>query len=137
MHRSDLEPYRTLLGDLEVSSFVAGLLNSGDVAITGAALQLAQLLMAKLPDVFRVHFVKEGVVHVIDKLAASANAKVSHAWTRPQSECTTLHTGCLFLGDHHRAADLRFKRCQVDATPFSSRSSAPTVWVSRPGEGGG
>lgn len=63
-----------------MSSFVAGLLNSGDVAITGAALQLAQLLMAKLPDVFRVHFVKEGVVYVIDKLAASAPAKVSHAW---------------------------------------------------------
>jgi E3 ubiquitin-protein ligase TRIP12 len=72
---------RTLLEDLEVSSFVAGLLNSGDSAITNAALQLAQLLMAKLPDVFRVHFVKEGVVHVIDKLAASAPAKVSQTWT--------------------------------------------------------
>lgn len=59
-----------------MSSFVAGLLTSGDAAITGAALQLAQLLMAKLPDLFRMHFVKEGVAHAIDKLAASAPLKV-------------------------------------------------------------
>ncbi len=67
---------RTLLEDLEVSSFVAGLLGSGELAIVSAALQLAQLLMAKLPDVFRTHFVKEGVVHAIDKLAASAPEEV-------------------------------------------------------------
>lgn len=65
-----------------MSSFVAGLLNSGDGAIVAAALQLAQLLMAKLPDVFRVHFVKEGVVHAIDKLAASAPVKVCIALLR-------------------------------------------------------
>lgn len=68
---------RTLLEDLEASSFVAGLLASGDPAVVAAALQLAQALMAKLPDVFRVHFVKEGVVHEIDKLAASAPPTVS------------------------------------------------------------
>jgi E3 ubiquitin-protein ligase TRIP12 len=57
---------------------VAGLLASGDPAVVAAALQLAQLLMAKLPDVFRTHFVKEGVVHEMDKLAASAPSQASH-----------------------------------------------------------
>jgi E3 ubiquitin-protein ligase TRIP12 len=69
---------------------VAGLLASGDPAVVAAALQLAQLLMAKLPDVFRVHFVKEGVVHEMDKLAASAPAQASieSSGTHPAARVT-------------------------------------------------
>ena len=37
---------------MPVSSFIAGLLASPEPSILAAALQLAQLLMEKLPDVF-------------------------------------------------------------------------------------
>ena len=36
------------------------------------ALQLAEILMHKLPAIFSKHFLKEGVVHAIEQLAATA-----------------------------------------------------------------
>ena len=47
-----------------------GCLLLGQVA--ARALQLAEVLMQKLPDVFLTYFAKEGVVHAIDQLAAAA-----------------------------------------------------------------
>lgn len=47
------------------------MLASKDVAILIMALQIAELLMLKLPDVFAKMFVKEGVVHALDLLIAS------------------------------------------------------------------
>jgi E3 ubiquitin-protein ligase TRIP12 len=52
-------------------SFLAGVLVSKDVAVLSIALQIAEGLMAKLPDVFRRQFVKEGVVHALDTLVAA------------------------------------------------------------------
>ena len=42
------------------------------VQVVARALQLAEVLMQKLPDVFLTYFAKEGVVHAIDQLAAAA-----------------------------------------------------------------
>ena len=42
------------------------------VQVAARALQLAEVLMQKLPDVFLRYFAKEGVVHAIDQLAAAA-----------------------------------------------------------------
>ena len=45
--------FRCVLLEVPVSSFLAGLLASPEPAVLARALQLAQLLMEKLPDVFR------------------------------------------------------------------------------------
>ena len=43
---------RVVLENVPVSSFIAGLLASPEPSVLAAALQLAQLLMEKLPDIF-------------------------------------------------------------------------------------
>lgn len=63
---------QVVLADLPVSSFVAGLLLGRDVKAQAAALQLAEILMAKLPDIFAACFVKEGVAHALEQLATAA-----------------------------------------------------------------
>lgn len=60
---------REVLRGVPISSFIASLLASKDSAAMDAALQLAEILMGKLPDIMVQYFVKEGVVHAIDQLA--------------------------------------------------------------------
>ena len=60
------------LNDLPISSFIAGLLAQKDSAVAAKAMQLAEILMHKLPKVFSKYFLKEGVVHAVEQLAATA-----------------------------------------------------------------
>eukprot|EP00899_Mesostigma_viride_P024617 jgi/Mesvir1/533/Mv11394-RA.1 len=71
------------LKDTTIASFLAGLLSSKDTSTLSYGLSMAELLMSKLPAVFSKAFVKEGLLHAIDKLiegrqvggATSAGAK--------------------------------------------------------------
>lgn len=56
---------------MRVRRFLAGVLVSKDAAVLNTALQIAEGLMAKLPEVFRRLFVKEGVLHALDALVAT------------------------------------------------------------------
>lgn len=60
------------LTDLPISSFIAGLLTLKDSTVVAKGMQLAQILMHKLPKVFHKYFLKEGVVHAVEQLAATA-----------------------------------------------------------------
>lgn len=68
-----------------VASHLAAMLSSQDLHVVVGALQMADLLMLKLPEVFGVHFRREGVMHRVKQLAqeeaslsvASAGAGVS------------------------------------------------------------
>ena len=51
-----------------LASQVAAMLSSQDLKIIVAALQLSETLLAKLPDLFSVHFRREGVLHQVQKL---------------------------------------------------------------------
>ncbi|RZF46922.1 hypothetical protein LSTR_LSTR013234 [Laodelphax striatellus] len=52
-----------------VSSHLAGMMASQELRIVVGALQMAEILMQKLPNVFAVHFTREGVMHQIKQLA--------------------------------------------------------------------
>lgn len=52
-----------------VSSHIAGMMASNDLRIVVGALQMAEILMQKLPEVFGIHFRREGVMHQINQLA--------------------------------------------------------------------
>lgn len=52
-----------------VSAHIAGMMASNDLRIVVGALQMAEILMQKLPEVFGVHFCREGVMHQINLLA--------------------------------------------------------------------
>eukprot|EP00245_Coleochaete_scutata_P015662 TRINITY_DN706_c0_g1_i1.p1 TRINITY_DN706_c0_g1~~TRINITY_DN706_c0_g1_i1.p1 ORF type:complete len:1941 (-),score=419.45 TRINITY_DN706_c0_g1_i1:667-6414(-) len=77
LHFGNPEMLLSLLQEANISSFLAGVLASKDPAILNTALQMAEMLMQKLPDVFCKSFVKEGVVHAIDLLIASESPTAS------------------------------------------------------------
>ena len=58
----------SLLKSLPISSHIASMLASSDTKIIISALQIAEILMQRLPDVFAVYFRREGVLFQIDKL---------------------------------------------------------------------
>lgn len=68
-----------LLADLSISSFVASLLNSRDARAQAYGIQMAEILMEQLPKIFSTYFVKEGVAHALDELAASATTSAAAA----------------------------------------------------------
>lgn len=60
---------RDVLKNQLVSSHIAGMMASNDLRIVVGALQMAEILMQKLPEVFGTHFRREGVMHQINQLA--------------------------------------------------------------------
>lgn len=51
---------------------MAGMLASSDLRTVVNALQMADILMQKLPEYFHVHFRREGVMHKIHELATGS-----------------------------------------------------------------
>lgn len=69
-----------LLRDLPISSQIASMLANyvtGDYKTVVSALQLAQILIKELPDIFGVYFRREGVLYQIDKLIESYEANTT------------------------------------------------------------
>ncbi|XP_025829823.1 E3 ubiquitin-protein ligase TRIP12 isoform X2 [Agrilus planipennis] len=62
------ELLKEVLKNQIVSSHIAGMMASSDLRIVVGSLQMADILMTKLPDVFGVHFRREGVMHQIRQL---------------------------------------------------------------------
>ncbi|KAG4072120.1 hypothetical protein HA402_015619 [Bradysia odoriphaga] len=60
---------REVLRNQILSSHIAGMMASNDLRIVVGALQMAEILMQKLPDVFGIHFRRDGVMHQINLLA--------------------------------------------------------------------
>jgi len=60
---------QNVLKNQVVSSHIAGMLASQDLRIVIGALQMASILMKRLPQVFGVHFHREGVLHQVRQLA--------------------------------------------------------------------
>ncbi|XP_008200479.2 E3 ubiquitin-protein ligase TRIP12 isoform X1 [Tribolium castaneum] len=63
------ELLKDVLKNQVVSSHIAGMMASSDLRIVVGALQMAEILMNKLPEEFGVHFRREGVIHQINRLA--------------------------------------------------------------------
>ncbi len=73
------EQLRGALRSLPLASFLAGLLAGRDAATAAAALLCCEVLMAQLPDVFKHVFLREGVAHAVEQLAATAAATAAAA----------------------------------------------------------
>ncbi|XP_011088600.1 E3 ubiquitin-protein ligase UPL3 [Sesamum indicum] len=68
MYFSTSEMIQSLINVTNISSFLAGVLAWKDPQALVPALQIAEILMEKLPGTFSKMFVREGVVHAVDKL---------------------------------------------------------------------
>lgn len=69
VYYASAELLKEVLKNQIVSSHIAGMMASSDLRIVVGALQMAEILMNKLPEVFGVHFRREGVMHQITQLA--------------------------------------------------------------------
>ena len=77
------ELLRDVLKSQSVASHLAGMLSSQDLKIVVGATQMAHILMQKLPDVFGVHFRREGVMHQVQRLVAEPAESPLSAATTP------------------------------------------------------
>lgn len=68
MYFSTAEMIQSLLSITNIASFLAGVLAWKDPQVLIPALQIAEILMEKLPGTFSRIFVREGVVHAVDTL---------------------------------------------------------------------
>uniref|UniRef100_A0A8C1DF19 E3 ubiquitin-protein ligase n=2 Tax=Cyprinus carpio TaxID=7962 RepID=A0A8C1DF19_CYPCA len=81
---ADAELLKDVLRNHSVSSHIASMLSSQDLKIVVGSLQMAEILMQKLPDVFSVYFRREGVMHQVKNLAES-----EVFLTSPPKACTS------------------------------------------------
>lgn len=71
-----------------ISSLIGGMLQSNDLRVITNALQMAEIVMQKLPDVFHVSFRREGVMHRVRDLANGLLANKTNASEKNcSSEC--------------------------------------------------
>ncbi|GLJ54185.1 hypothetical protein SUGI_1161700 [Cryptomeria japonica] len=68
---STADMLNSLLQATNISSFLAGVLTGKDIEVLLPALQIAEVLVQKLPELFSKMFMKEGVVHAVDALISS------------------------------------------------------------------
>lgn len=77
MYFSTADMIQSLLSVTNISSFLAGVLAWKDPQVLIPALQIAEILMEKLPAIFSKMFVREGVIHAIDSLIVSDPSSIS------------------------------------------------------------
>ncbi|KAK7860944.1 e3 ubiquitin-protein ligase upl3 [Quercus suber] len=83
MYFSNAEMIQSLLSTTNISSFLAGVLAWKDPHVLVPALQIAEILMEKLPGTFSKMFVREGVVHAVDQLILAGNPNTGPAQASP------------------------------------------------------
>ncbi|CAD6991775.1 unnamed protein product [Ceratitis capitata] len=77
------ELLRDVLKNQLVSSHIAGMMGSNDLRIVVGALQMAEILMQKLPDVFGTHFRREGVIYQVTQLTDPNNPICANPSPKP------------------------------------------------------
>ncbi|KAM6258058.1 E3 ubiquitin-protein ligase TRIP12 isoform 1-T3 [Porphyrio hochstetteri] len=107
---ADAELLKDVLKNHAVSSHIASMLSSQDFKIVVGALQMAEILMQKLPDIFSVYFRREGVMHQVKNLAESealltSPPKVCTNGSGTLGATTTINTGTATAASN-AAADL-------------------------------
>ncbi|XP_072722429.1 E3 ubiquitin-protein ligase TRIP12 isoform X1 [Ciconia boyciana] len=107
---ADAELLKDVLKNHAVSSHIASMLSSQDLKIVVGALQMAEILMQKLPDIFSVYFRREGVMHQVKNLAESealltSPPKVCTNGSGTLGTTTTISTGTATAASN-AAADL-------------------------------
>ncbi len=77
-----------LLKNLPISSHLASMLASQDIKILVSALQMCEILMEKLPNIFGVYFNREGVIHQIDKLIETSAIELANSSAKETKHST-------------------------------------------------
>lgn len=114
------ELLKEVLKNQVVSSHIAGMMASSDLRIVVGALQMAEILMSKLPDVFGIHFRREGVMHQINQLA---DPEVPLGVSPPKSANSST-TSCIH--DSQAGPSQTPNSSKLDMTPNGTSVPSPT-----------
>nr|XP_043631865.1 E3 ubiquitin-protein ligase UPL3-like [Erigeron canadensis] len=80
-----------LFGATNISSFLAGVMAWKDPQVLLPSLQIAEILMEKLPETFSKLFVREGVVHAVDTLIVAEKDAESTSGSSSRSRHSGRH----------------------------------------------
>ncbi|PIN04854.1 putative ubiquitin fusion degradation protein [Handroanthus impetiginosus] len=126
MYFSSAEMIQSLINVTNISSFLAGVLAWKDPQVLVPALQIAEILMEKLPDTFSKMFVREGVIHAVDTLILTG----STGGSQPSSEKD--NDSIPGSSSRSRRNRRRGANSSSDANPVDdSKNSVPSI-VSNP-----
>lgn len=90
MYFSSAVMIQSLICATNISSFLAGVLAWKDPQVLIPALQIAEILMDKLPEIFAKTFVREGVVHAVDALIHSVSSNTPPQSSLPEKDTDSL-----------------------------------------------
>ncbi|KAK8582512.1 hypothetical protein V6N13_069289 [Hibiscus sabdariffa] len=93
MYFSSADMIQNLLSVTNISSFLAGVLAWKDPHVLIPSLQIAEILMEKLPGTFSKMFVREGVVHAVDQLVLIGNQNAPPAQSSPSEKDNDSESG--------------------------------------------
>lgn len=112
IYYSPTEILRQFLKIHPVSSHIASMLSSADQRILVGAVQMATILIDKLPEIFSIYFRREGVMHQFKRLANkagfSAHSKREELkdWIVRQAQAFEEKTSSTLSGDTNNAMDI-------------------------------
>ncbi|XP_057436689.1 E3 ubiquitin-protein ligase UPL3-like [Lotus japonicus] len=129
MYFSTAEMIQSLLSVTNISSFLAGVLAWKDPHVLVPALQIAEILMEKLPGTFSKIFVREGVVHAVDQLILAGK---STNITTQASSAEKDNGSVSGTSSRSRRYRLRSGNSNPDTNPLDDLKSPATVNVGMP-----
>ncbi|OIT38960.1 PREDICTED: E3 ubiquitin-protein ligase UPL3 [Nicotiana attenuata] len=119
MYFSSADMIQSLNNITNISSFLAGVLAWKDPQVLVPALQVAEILMEKLPGIFSKIFVREGVVHAVDALIVSA----SHGSAPSQPSSAEKDNDCIPGSSRSRRNRRRGNNSNADASSIEDPKS--------------
>lgn len=117
---------REVLTSQMLSSHIAGMMASNDLRIVVGSMQMAEILMQKLPEIFSVHFRRDGVMHQVS-LLADPKLPICEK-TKATPNATPSPSVSIYEYDPNKSTPtgvLSFNRNNSSATPPSHHQSAP------------
>lgn len=106
---------REVLTNQMLSSHIAGMMASNDLRIVVGAMQMSEILMQKLPEIFGIHFRRDGVMHQINLLA---DPKLPICEKPKTTGTATSSSGCSSLTE--KTATKHLNEQQQSATDFGN-----------------
>ncbi|CAM8929468.1 unnamed protein product [Rhodiola kirilowii] len=123
MYFSPPDMIQSFLGTTNIPSFLAGILAWKDPQVLIPALQIAEILMEKLPETFSKMFVREGVVHAVDTLILSGSSDV----ISPQPSSADKDNDCVPGSSRARRYQKRINNSNTDGTAVEECKSSASL----------
>lgn len=117
---------REVLTSQMLSSHIAGMMASNDLRIVVGSMQMAEILMQKLPEIFIIHFRRDGVMHQVTLLADPKLPICEKSKTTPNA--TPSPSVSIYEYDPNKSTPtgvLSFNRNSSSGTPPSLHQLAP------------